>query len=112
MRRLPSKGVDFGSIMSASRGSFMTLALTRSPWLLPRPIEKGVQEPRAGEDGKDDRPGSGGSAGEHEHQTQEKERVDAGLGVAMGAEHAGDLRRVDLRERGAESDGILLVHCG
>src|SRR3979409_568877 len=30
MRRLPSKGVDFGSIMSASRGSFMTLALTRS----------------------------------------------------------------------------------
>ena len=28
--RLPSKGIDLGSIMSASRGSFMTLALTRS----------------------------------------------------------------------------------
>ncbi len=30
--RLPSNGIAFGSIMLASRGSFITLAMTRSRW--------------------------------------------------------------------------------
>src|ERR1700686_3795586 len=59
-----------------------------SPRLLSRQIENGVQEPRAGEDSKDDRRHSGGAAGEDEDQAQEKKWVNAGLSIVMGAQHA------------------------
>jgi len=82
------------------------------PGLLRRQIDDGVQDPRAGEDPEDDLRDPAGAAGEHEDQAQEEEGVDRGLGVAMSAEHAGDLRRIDLHEGGAEPGAVLLVDRG
>jgi hypothetical protein len=68
-----------------------------------------MQNPCAREDSENDLRALGRASCKNEDEAKKEERINAGLSVAVGSKHAGDLRRIELLVRGAEPGRVLRV---